>query len=131
MGLGLQIDPRGAALDQVTINSYKNVDADGLYVFQQPYEDVPDQLPLATQSVVIDGRSADLSSSNWRLEPGSTNTTATYGVEVTGPDHVPLLHISKTYQVRQRGPESNQDNTSAGYEVDITYHLKNADDAVR
>lgn len=125
-GLGLRIDPRGAGLDQVTINSYKDVDANGLYVFQQPYADAQDQHALATRSVVIDGQSADLSSSNWRLEPGSTNTTATYGLDITGPDHVPLLHISKTYQVRDRGPSSNRDNTASGYEVAITYHLKNA-----
>jgi YidC/Oxa1 family membrane protein insertase len=125
-GLGLQLDPRGAGLDSVTINSYKDADAKGLYVFQKPNPDEEDQLALATQSVVIDGQSADLNSADWRLEPGSTNTTATFGLDVMGPTHVPLLHISKTYQLQARGPSSNRDNTAAGYEITVTYHLKNA-----
>ncbi len=123
--LGMQIDARGAALDAVTLNSYKDVDAKGLYSFQQPYSDADDR-PLATRSVVIDGQSVDVSAVNWRLEPGSTKTTATYGVDIAGANHAILLHVSKTYQVQPRGPEKNRDNTAAGYEATVTYHLQNA-----
>jgi YidC/Oxa1 family membrane protein insertase len=125
-GLGLQIDPRGAGLDQVTVNSYKDVDAKGLYSFQQPYADAKDQLAMATRSVVIGDQSVDLDSANWQLEPGSTNATATYGLDVAGQNHAPLLHISKTYEVQSRGPEKHRDDTAAGYEVTVTYHLQNA-----
>lgn len=37
--LGMQINPNGAAIGSVTLNSYKNDDANGLYVYQQPVED--------------------------------------------------------------------------------------------
>ncbi len=60
------------------------------------------------------------------VEPGSTNTTATYGLDIAAANHSPLLHISKTYELQSRGPEKNRDNTAAGYEVTVTYHLKNA-----
>ncbi|MGD0462680.1 MAG: YidC/Oxa1 family insertase periplasmic-domain containing protein [Tepidisphaeraceae bacterium] len=123
--LGMQIDPRGAGLDAVTLNSYKDADAKGLYKFQQPYADAGER-PLATRSVVIDGQSVDLSAANWLLEPGSKKTTATYGVDIAGANHSPLLHISKTYQLQGRGPEKNRDNTAAGYDVTVTYHLQNA-----
>jgi YidC/Oxa1 family membrane protein insertase len=124
-GLGLQIDPHGAGLNSVTINSYKDADAKGLYEFQQPYADA-DNRPLATRSVSIDGQSLDLSRANWQLEPGTSRTTATYGVDIAGANHLPLLHISKTYQVQSRGPQKNRDNAAAGYEVNVTYHLRNA-----
>jgi len=124
-GLGLQIDPHGAGLNVVTVNSYKDADAKGLYEFQKPYADSGNR-PLATRSVNIDGQSIDLSTANWQLEPGSTKTTATYGVDIAAANHSPLLHISKTYQVQSRGAEKGRDNTSAGYEVTLTYHLKNA-----
>jgi YidC/Oxa1 family membrane protein insertase len=124
-GLGLQIDSRGAGLDEVTVNSYKDVDAKGIYSFQQPYADAKDQLAMATRSLVIGGQSVDLDSVNWRLEPGSTKTTATYGLDITGLNHVPLLHVSKTYAVQSRGPKKHRENTAAGYEITLTYHLKN------
>jgi YidC/Oxa1 family membrane protein insertase len=122
--VGLQLDPRGAGLDSVTINSYKEAGAKGLYVFQEPNAPEENQLALATQSVVIDGQRADLSSADWRLE-ASTSTTATYGVDITAANHSPLLHLTKTYLMRSRGPANNRDNTAGGYEVTVTYRLKN------
>ncbi len=44
--LGMDVSPLAASLDSVTINSFKNIDADGLYVFQQPIDpSMPARLP--------------------------------------------------------------------------------------
>ncbi|MGD0140675.1 MAG: YidC/Oxa1 family insertase periplasmic-domain containing protein [Tepidisphaeraceae bacterium] len=130
--LGLHLAPQGAALASVTINSYKDTDAKDRYVFQQPVDLAgsavsggPGAGPLATRSVTVDGQSIDLSKVDWQLEPGSTAASAAYGLDVLSADHKPLLHVSKTYQVRQRGPQKNRDNTAAGYEVAVSYHLRN------
>jgi YidC/Oxa1 family membrane protein insertase len=122
--LALHLTSQGAGLESVTINSYKDVDAKACYVFEQPV-DPSGQGPLATRSVTVDGQSVDLSHVNWQLEPGSTAASAAYGVDVLSADHKPLLHVSKTYQLRQRGPQKNRDNTSAGYEAAVSYHLRN------
>jgi YidC/Oxa1 family membrane protein insertase len=122
--LGLHLTPQGAALASVTINSYKDTDAKDRYVFQQPV-DLTGAGALATRSVTVDGQSVDLSKVDWQLEPGSTAAWAAYGVDIFSADHKPLLHLSKAYQVRQRGPEKNRDNTSAGYETAVSYHLRN------
>jgi YidC/Oxa1 family membrane protein insertase len=123
--LALQVDPSAAGLQSVTINSYKNSDESSLYVYQQSDTDDPRYLSLATRGVTIDGQTVDLANANWYLEPGATPMTATLGVDVLSPDHSPLLHISKTYQLQPRGPKSNRDNTSAGYEISVVYHLRN------
>jgi len=122
--LGLHLTPAGAALASVSINSYKATNANDLYVFQQPV-DLTGQGPLATRSVTVDGQNADLSQVTWQLAPGSTATDATYAVVILSLDRKPMLLISKTYRVRPRPPEKNRDNTSAGYEADVSYLLQN------
>ncbi len=122
--LGLQIVPQGAALGSATINSYKNADANGLYIFQQPLEET-DYASLATRSVTIDGQGIDLSRANWQLHPGASIASASFGVDLFASDHKPLLHIEKTYQLQERGPSKNRDNTPAGYVVAVSFHLTN------
>jgi YidC/Oxa1 family membrane protein insertase len=122
--LGLQIVPQGAALGSATINSYKDADAKGLYIFQQPLEET-DYASLATRSVTIDGQSIDLSMANWQPKPGATVSSASFGVDLFSSDHKPLLHIDKTYQLQERGPSKSRDNTAAGYVVAVVYHLTN------
>ena len=125
--LGLQIVPQAAALGSVTVNSYKNIDANGLFIFQRPLDET-DYAALATRTIYIDGQSIDLSRADWRLEPGATAQSASYGIDIFSADHKPLLHIDKTYQAQPRGPGKNRDNTAGGYEVAVTYHLKNLSD---
>ncbi len=122
--LALHLSPVGAGLDSVTINSYKDMDAKDPYVFEQPV-DPSGEGPLATRTVTVDGQSVDLSQANWQLEPGSKADSAAYGVDILSTDHKPLLHIIKTFQLHQRGPEKHRDNTSAGYETAVSYHLQN------
>jgi YidC/Oxa1 family membrane protein insertase len=122
--LGLQIDPRAAALGSVTINSYKNVDANGLYIYQQPMEQMS-YAALATQGVTINGQSIDLSDANWQREPSAITDAAEFGLDILSADRKPLLHIDKSYRVQARGPEKNRDNTTAGYVVEVSYHLTN------
>jgi YidC/Oxa1 family membrane protein insertase len=125
--LGLEIDPREAALASVTINSYKNADATERYVFQQPNEDYH-QAALATRQVTIDGEAADLTNAVWRLEPGATAGQVSYGIDLLSADNKPLLHIEKTFTVAERGVEKGRDNTVAGYETAVTYNLRNLSD---
>jgi len=123
--LGLEIAPAGAGLNSVTINSYKDADAKGLYIFQQPETGYESELSLATRAITIDGQSTDLKSVNWHLEPGATIASATYDAQIVTAGNSPLLLISKTYQLIERGPKKNRDNTAAGYEATVTYHLQN------
>jgi YidC/Oxa1 family membrane protein insertase len=123
-GLGLQVVPQGAALGSVTINSYKDTDAKGLYIFQTPLEET-NYSSMTTRSLTIDGQKVDLSIANWQLESKATPGSATYGLDIVGADHKPLLHIDKSYQLQERGPSKNRDNTTAGYIVLVNYHLKN------
>jgi YidC/Oxa1 family membrane protein insertase len=125
--LGLQVDPREAALASVTINSYRNADADGRYVYQQPNEDYH-QAALATRQVGIDGDAADLTNAVWRQKKGATGKQVTYEIDLATLDNKPLLHLEKTFTVVERGPEKGRDNTAAGYEVEVTYHLRNISD---
>jgi YidC/Oxa1 family membrane protein insertase len=122
--LGLQIDPQGAGLGSATINSYKDTDAKGLYIFQQPLEDMG-YASMATHAVTIDGQVVDLSNANWQLEKRATINSASYGVDIFALDHKPLLHIDKSYQLQPRGPSKDRDNTGAGYVVAVNYHLTN------
>jgi YidC/Oxa1 family membrane protein insertase len=121
--LGVQVAPLGAGLQSVTINSYKNTDVNGLYVYQQPINS-DSAGPLATGSVTIDGQKIDLSQTDWQLESSGPDF-ATFGVNVVATDKKPLLHISKKFQVTPRGPAANRDNGPAGYSAELTYHLQN------
>jgi YidC/Oxa1 family membrane protein insertase len=121
--LGMDVSPLAASLDSVTINSFKNIDADGLYVFQQPI-DPSSAGPLATGSLSVDGQTIDLSHYVWGLESSSRDAT-TFGLQIVGADHKTLLHLTKTFQVKARGPSSNRDQTAAGYFTEITYHIQN------
>lgn len=123
--LALQIGPSAAGIESVTINSYKDIDATGPYVFQQPITDDPRELSLATRGVTIEGQTVDLANAIWHLEPGATATSATFGVDVLSPDHAAVVHIDKTFQLQMRGSKSNRDNTSAGYEISVEYHVRN------
>jgi len=121
--LEMQIDPQAAKLDSVTINSYKNADMNGLYIYQQPI-DSTDYASLATRSVTVDGQTIDLSNANWQLEPGKTSGSATFGLDIFSSDHKPLLHIDKSFQLQER-PTKNINNTTGGYEVSVNYQLMN------
>lgn len=122
--LGVQVNPEAAAIASVTINSYKDADAKGLYVYQQPMDEA-NYAPLATRGVTIDGQAVDLSSANWQLEAGASGSAASYGVDIFSVDRKPLLHIDKMFQLAQRGPSKNRDNTAAGYVLAVNYHLTN------
>jgi YidC/Oxa1 family membrane protein insertase len=123
-GLGLQVTPQGAGLVSATVNSYKDADAKGLYIFQEQLTDT-NYASLATRAVTIDGQTIDLSNAPWVLEPGASTASAAFGVDVSSPDHKPLLHIDKTFQLQERGPAKNRDNTAAGYVFAVNYHLTN------
>jgi YidC/Oxa1 family membrane protein insertase len=125
--LGLDLVSRAAAMGSVTINSYKDADAIGLYIFQEPLEET-DYASMATRGVTVDGETVDLSSVNWQLQPGATISAGGYGIDVFSADHKPLLHIEKSFKLQERGPDKNRNNTAAGYVVAVDYHLTNLSD---
>jgi YidC/Oxa1 family membrane protein insertase len=122
--LAMQIDPKAAGLNSVTINSLKNADMTGLYMYQQPI-DATSYASMATRSVTVDGQTIDLSGANWQPEASSTRQSATLSLDIFSPNKKPLLRIEKTYRLSERGPVKNRDNTPAGYETSIDYRLVN------
>ncbi|MDP9172639.1 MAG: YidC/Oxa1 family insertase periplasmic-domain containing protein [Planctomycetota bacterium] len=125
--LGLEVSDMGAALDSVVINGAKAVNADphakDLYTFQKPYDQQESLRALETRTVVLDGQPLDVASVPWRLESHS-QASLTYGIEIRSPSDVPLVHISKTYQV-EPAPSTNRDNSTGGFELNVTHHIEN------
>jgi YidC/Oxa1 family membrane protein insertase len=125
--LAAKIVAREAALDSVTINAAKSVNADihpdELYSFQQPYNQQDDLRPMATRSISINGQVYDSSNRIWKLE-GSSQNSATYGLDIISGNNQPLLHVTKIYQIDTTTP-ANRNNTSGGYEMGVTYHVEN------
>jgi YidC/Oxa1 family membrane protein insertase len=121
--MGVEIDPAGAHVRSVTLNSLKqNPKKAEPYVFQRPYEQGGTAgWPLATRGITVDGVSHDLTG-KWGLEsaqPSGQPTRATYAVEVpvAGSDR-PLV-LRKTFELR---PASHE---SLGYEMGVTHTLEN------
>jgi YidC/Oxa1 family membrane protein insertase len=120
--LGVQVSPAGAGLDSVVINDFKSADAKSLYSFQEPYGD--GWRAMAVRSVTVNGANIDLSGLGWTLESSSA-TTAVFGADIISSKNVPLLHLTATYRVEERGPKKNRDNTAAGFEMDLDYGVRN------
>lgn len=123
--IGLTISPRGAGLDAVTLNRFKQeYDRPDPYVFQKPYEVLsPMSQSMATRSVTIDGGPPiSLDSLDW--QPASPTTapaspaSAAFSTEVRDGTS-PVLRITKSFEVR---PATDQ---TAGYEVLVHYSVAN------
>ena len=128
LALGLKISPAGAGLDSVTINQAKAISDDpnkrSLYTYLQPYSQQPDLRPMATRSVSLNGRALESLNLPWKIE-AQTTTTATFGVDLVSPTGSPLVHLTKTYQVEPAVAGKDRDNTPAGFEVNVVYHMQN------
>jgi len=99
--IGLRINPRGAGLEQVVLNAYKPpiIKGDAPYTFQQPYEGFEDHTrPLGTREVTVNGQSIDLSKVNWTPD-STTATSATFTVTINDAKQVPVVRLSKVYEV--------------------------------
>jgi YidC/Oxa1 family membrane protein insertase len=122
--LGVQTSPAGAGLDSVTVNRAKSVDAKEIYTFQQADGLFKDWRSLATQSLSYNGQKVDLADVPWTLESSSA-TQAVYGVNIVSGKGVPLVRLTKTYELSPAAPHQAKPNPSDGYELNVTYQVRN------
>lgn len=129
--MGLELDPRGAGIGRITLNSYKRtIEAVDRYVYQTPATDTRNlgtpvttqaladaTRVMATRSVVIDGVAVNLATLTWNVV-SSSPITATFSAEVVR-DGAAILRLTTTYTLL---PKSDP---SMGYEVQIVYGLAN------
>lgn len=133
--MGLEIDPRGAGVNRVTLNAYKRtVSGPDRYSFQTPATDVNGfgapidasalfdaTRVLATRTAIVDGMPVNLASLLWKVE-SSSNTSATFVADITR-DGGAVVRISTTYTLL---PKSDP---SMGYEVLVVYGIANVGSA--
>ncbi len=133
--IGVELTTRGAAVQSVTLNRFRaGLKRQEPYVYQQPYgmnilpaETRALAASMAARHVLVNGKHVNLWDVNWRLtgqEKQEQRQTATFEVDILGPDGQKLLTIRKQYTVR-----THQDD-SRGYEVAVDYTLVNHTGAV-
>jgi YidC/Oxa1 family membrane protein insertase len=120
--IGLSLDPQGAAVSSATLNRLRAaVGKDEPYVYQKPYKDLDSasSRSLITQAITINGQRVDLHNVNWNLIE-SSDKSATYSIDVAGPDGKKLARVSKTYTLH-----SAKDDPTFGYELTMVYRYEN------
>jgi YidC/Oxa1 family membrane protein insertase len=125
--LGVSLSNRGASVQSVTLNRYLNqYDQVQPYTFQKPYSvNSPLSAALATRGVTIGGGAMQpLDGVYWESVAPATasageKSTASFFVDLNGPDGKPQLRITKTFEVR---PKSDK---GAGYEMLVTHQFTN------
>lgn len=119
--MGLQLSSRGAGLDSVVLNEFKQNSKDPtLYTFQQPYPQAEKtRRALGTQAITVNGTTIDLSNTTWELEQ-SDSASATFGVTILSDAGTPLLRVRKKFELAPK-----TDPTSQGYEVLVNQSFQN------
>jgi len=118
--LGMLINVRGAALESVTLNQFRqDLKSDKPYVFQEPYASSSAYAAaLATRSINVNGMEVALSGLNWRCAEHAADH-AIFTVDI--PDGAGgKLTVEKRYDLKRR-----TDQTS-GYEIGLIYTLANS-----
>ncbi len=121
--LQLQISPRGAGLDRVVLNRFRQkVGEPDRYVFQEPFGN-PQALTrsLAVKWAQINGRRVYLADADWRLER-QTAESATYAVDVSDAG-ARLATLTRIYAIRSR------ESTGGGYEIEVSTGIENTSGA--
>lgn len=128
--IGVTITNRGAAIESVTLNRFRDqYDQPTPYVFQKPYDvNSPLATPLATRSVSINGGAPQSLDKLWNLAaptsgpstaPAAGRRSASFYLEIPDASGKPALRITKTYEIR------DQNDKTAGYEMLVTHTLAN------
>lgn len=120
--LKLTLTSTGGGIDLATLKQYKDHEANDVYTFQSPPTSDPRTRPLATQTVVVNGTSFDLAGLHWNLEPGATERTATFSIELAPGGGAPLVRVRKRYEI------FDATHPSAGYDVAIGQTFENLSD---
>lgn len=122
--MGVRLNPRGAGIDAVVLNSYRQrIHSDDRYTFQTPATDLtaaggdPTALTdatrvLATRYLTVDGVRVDLASLVWRIVSRSEDA-AEFTAEVVAADGTPRLQLHKRYELSRRA------DPSLGYELRV------------
>lgn len=125
----VRLSSRGAAIELVTLNAYRQqVDRPDPYAFQATY-DVPHELAaaMATRRIVINGQAVDVWNADWRLagvesaQASGVPVAATWAIDIGGQSG-PALTVEKTFRVRAG------DDVTRGLEVQVAYAIRNHGD---
>jgi YidC/Oxa1 family membrane protein insertase len=125
----LSINPRGAGLNSVILNEFKQtVEKEDRYIFQKPFGgDADDESrSLATRSISVGPELIDLRNVDWQpvANPSTTqpaSNSVTYRARV-GSGGNAILWIDKTYTLT---PKNSDGNGPQGYEVIVTHTVTN------
>ncbi|HEV2296626.1 MAG TPA: YidC/Oxa1 family insertase periplasmic-domain containing protein [Tepidisphaeraceae bacterium] len=120
--LKLTLTSTGGGIDLATLKRYKDHEAKDVYTFQSPPTSDPHTRPLATQTVVVNGTSFDLAGLHWNLEPGATDRTAAFSLDLSSGD-APLVRVRTSYEI------FDATHPSAGYDVAIRQTFQNLTEA--
>ncbi len=121
--IGLRISSRGAGLNAVVLNDFKqSVDGTEAYTYQQPYEGFENRSrPLATRSVTIDGVELNIEDRDWQLVSSSTSQ-ATLALDIADSGGKVVARLSKIFQVLPRK------DASGGFEIHVEQKIDNRTD---
>lgn len=117
--MGLLLSTRGAGVDAVTLNRFKQlIDSDARYVYQTPSATGADaSRVLAARSITVNGQAFDLSTLNWKLESQSQNS-AVFSANIVSAG-TPVVRITKTYTLPQAS------DASGGYDIKVEHAVTN------
>ena len=126
--LGVTINNRGASIESVTLNRFRQqYDQPKPYVFQKAYDvSSPLAAALATRWVSIDGSAAQpLGNVYWESVAPATGpstgqrSTASFSLDLNDAAGKPRLRITKTYEIHDKADKT------AGYEFVVSHTVSN------
>lgn len=116
--VALEIDPHGAGLNGVVLNSFHEAaDSDALYRYQTAYDLEGQTRSLATAAIILDGNRIDLWDKTFTLVDQS-NHSAVYQIDFQ-QNGQPAVRLTKEYLL------DATDAASQGYEVLVKYTFAN------
>jgi YidC/Oxa1 family membrane protein insertase len=122
--LQLKLTPNGAGISEVVLNDFKqDVKKPDPYTFEKPYDGSPNTAPLMTRSLKINGHEVPMDSVPWQLAH-SDETTATYTVQIAGPDG-PAAEVTKTYRIFTKAAAQDK---GQGFEINVEQNVRNLTD---
>jgi YidC/Oxa1 family membrane protein insertase len=119
--LKLDLSSTGAGIELATLKKYKDHEAKNVYTFQSPPALDPLARPMATRFVTVNGSTFDLAGLNWNVEPGATDRSATFAIDLS-LGGVPTARVRKTYEI------TDAKHDGEGYEVAVKQSFENLTD---
>ncbi|MEL7237315.1 MAG: YidC/Oxa1 family insertase periplasmic-domain containing protein, partial [Planctomycetota bacterium] len=126
--LGIDVNTRGAGVDQIVLNSYaQSTRSDDRYTFQQPYTISPDTTrPLSTRSVQLLGKTVRLDDVVWKVDQANTDHRQALLYVDLADANGPLVRVKKFIKVFEVDEQIGDNKYEhGGYEIRVTQSLKN------